>query len=93
MRRPNDGEESTERKEMNKIVEAKVQHRFRIATAEEVFGAWLNEDDVRAWMESALKTHGLAGDIRRIEIDPRPDGSFFFIVNRSLIGQCQSPDS
>lgn len=63
---------------MSKTVEARVQHRFKSATAEDVFDAWLNEDDVRAWMGAALKTHGQAGDIRRIEIDPRPGGSFFF---------------
>lgn len=63
---------------MNKTVEVKIQHRFKTATTEGVFDAWLDEDDVRAWLGSALRTHGLAGDIRRIEIDPRPGGRFFF---------------
>lgn len=63
---------------MGETVEAIVRHRFKTATAEHVFDAWLNEDDVRAWMGAALKTHGLTGDIRRIEINPRPGGSFFF---------------
>lgn len=63
---------------MGKTFDAQVRHRFKTATAEDVFDAWLNEDDVRSWMRSALNTLGLAGDIRRIEIDPRPGGRFFF---------------
>jgi uncharacterized protein YndB with AHSA1/START domain len=58
-------------------VEAKVTHSFR-ATADRVFDAWLQPDFVRVWLSSALKSHGLSGEIRRIEIDPRVGGKFVF---------------
>lgn len=63
---------------MTEFIEARVEHRFETATAEEVFDAWLDEEDVRAWMASALRSHGLAGDIQRVEIDPWVGGRFFF---------------
>ncbi|UGU32519.1 SRPBCC domain-containing protein [Mycolicibacterium smegmatis] len=63
---------------MTDIIEARVEHRFESATAEQVFDAWLDQGDVRAWMAAALRAHGLEGDIRRVEIDPRVGGRFFF---------------
>jgi len=62
---------------MNSTIEARVTHRFR-ASAEQVFDAWLDPKHVRLWLAAALKSSGLAGDIRRIEIDPRVGGKFFF---------------
>lgn len=63
---------------MSELVEAKVEYRFQHATAEEVYDAWLDEEDVRSWMREALATFGLAADIRRIEIDAREGGRYFF---------------
>jgi uncharacterized protein YndB with AHSA1/START domain len=63
---------------MKDLVTAKVTHKFENVSAEEVYDAWLNEEDVRAWSTIALKTHGLGADLRRIEIDPRVGGKFFF---------------
>ena len=62
---------------MNPKIEAKVTHRFQ-APAEQVYDAWLNPAQVRLWMAAALQSFGLAGDIRRIEIDARAGGKFFF---------------
>ena len=58
-------------------VEARVTHTFR-ASAERVFDAWLQPDFVRVWLSSALKSHGLSGEIRRVEIDARVGGKFVF---------------
>ena len=62
---------------MSSRIEARVTHRFK-ATAELVYDAWLNPDQVRAWLVDALKSLGLAGDICRVEIDARVGGRFFF---------------
>ncbi|OWK36820.1 SRPBCC family protein [Fimbriiglobus ruber] len=62
---------------MDSRVEARVSHRFK-ATAERVYDAWLAPEQVRVWMAAALKSFGLAADIRRIEIDARVGGKFFF---------------
>ncbi|MBI3837458.1 MAG: SRPBCC domain-containing protein [Planctomycetia bacterium] len=62
---------------MNARIEARVSHRFK-ASAERVYDAWLNPEKVRAWMAAALRSFGLAGDIRRIEIDARVGGKFYF---------------
>lgn len=62
---------------MSSKIEARVSHRFE-ATAERVFDAWLDTEKVRLWLAAALKSFGLAGDIRRIEIDPQVGGKFFF---------------
>ncbi|WP_159587015.1 SRPBCC family protein [Chelativorans xinjiangense] len=48
------------------------------AAPERVFDAWLDPAKVRAWMGMALTDFGLSGDVRRIEIEPRVDGSFTF---------------
>lgn len=62
---------------MNTKIEARVSHHFP-TNAERVYKAWLDPEQVRIWMVAALKTFGLAGDIRRIEIDPRVGGKFLF---------------
>jgi uncharacterized protein YndB with AHSA1/START domain len=62
---------------MKSKIEARVSHRFQ-ASAEQVYDAWLDPRHVRVWLAAALKSFGLAGDIRRIEIDPRVGGKFFF---------------
>jgi uncharacterized protein YndB with AHSA1/START domain len=62
---------------MSSKIEARVSHRFQ-AAAERVFDAWLNPEQVRAWMAAALQSLGLAGDIRRVEIDARVGGKFYF---------------
>ena len=63
---------------MSELVQAKVSHQFKSATAFDVYDAWLNEADVREWMADALSTLGLAGELKRIEIDARIGGAFFF---------------
>jgi uncharacterized protein YndB with AHSA1/START domain len=62
---------------MSSTIEARVTHRFK-AAAERVYDAWLNPDQVRAWMAATTRSLGLAGDIRRVEIDARVGGRFFF---------------
>lgn len=62
---------------MTSKIEARVTHRFK-ASAERVYDAWLNPQQVRTWLAAALQSHGLAGDIRRIEVDARVGGGFFF---------------
>jgi uncharacterized protein YndB with AHSA1/START domain len=62
---------------MESRIQARVSHRFK-ASAERVYDAWLDPAQVRSWMASALKGLGLAGDIRRVEIDARVGGKFFF---------------
>ncbi|HEV7278021.1 MAG TPA: SRPBCC domain-containing protein [Devosiaceae bacterium] len=56
-------------------VEARVTHHFR-APAERVFDAWLDPDQVRAWM--SLPNEWGSFDVRRVEIDPRVGGRFTF---------------
>jgi uncharacterized protein YndB with AHSA1/START domain len=58
-------------------VEAKVVHRLK-AAPERVYDAWLDPDKVRIWLRAALIASGLSGEIKRIEIDPRVGGKFFF---------------
>ena len=62
---------------MSKKIEAKVTHRFK-ASAERVYDAWLDPEKTRRWMKSALIELGLEGDMKRVEIDARVGGSFFF---------------
>ena len=59
------------------LATAKVTHRFS-ASPERVYDAWLDPAKLRAWMSAALKSMGLAGDVRRIEVDARVGGRFFF---------------
>jgi uncharacterized protein YndB with AHSA1/START domain len=62
---------------MSSKIEAKVSHRFK-APAERAFDAWLNPEQARVWMAAALRSFGLAGEIKRVEIDARVGGKFFF---------------
>jgi uncharacterized protein YndB with AHSA1/START domain len=62
---------------MSQTIEARATHRFHVP-AELVYDAWLDPGSARVWMAAALRTWGLAGDLRRIEIDPRVGGKFFF---------------
>lgn len=62
---------------MSSKIHAKVTHHFK-AGAEGVYDAWLDAEKVREWMGAALKGFGLAGDMRRVEIDPKVGGKFFF---------------
>jgi len=62
---------------MTPRIEARVSHRCK-ASAERVYDAWLDPEQTRAWMAASLRSFGLPGDIRRIEIDPRVGGKFFF---------------
>ena len=66
---------------MDEKIEARVSHRFK-ATAEQVYDAWLDPQQVRLWMSAALKSFGLSGDIQRIEIDARVGGAFLFSDRR-----------
>lgn len=62
---------------MADLVEARVTHRFRVAS-ERVFDAWLEPERVAVWMRSALQKLGLPGDVRRVEIAARVGGRFTF---------------
>ncbi len=62
---------------MGAKVEARVSHRFK-ASADRVYDAWLDPAQVRVWMAASLRTFGLSGEIRRVEIDPKIGGKFFF---------------
>jgi uncharacterized protein YndB with AHSA1/START domain len=59
------------------LATAKVTHRFA-ASPERVYDAWLDPAKVRAWMSAALKGWGLSGEMKRVEIDARVGGKFFF---------------
>jgi uncharacterized protein YndB with AHSA1/START domain len=65
-------------------IEANVSYRLN-STPERVYDAWLDPEQVRQWMEASLKSFGLVGDIRRIEIDPHVGGKFFFSDMRGEI--------
>jgi uncharacterized protein YndB with AHSA1/START domain len=62
---------------MSSQIEARASHHFD-AAAERVYDAWLDAEKVRVWMSTSLESWGLAGDIRRVEIDARVGGRFFF---------------
>jgi uncharacterized protein YndB with AHSA1/START domain len=59
------------------LASAKVSHRFT-ASPERVYDAWLDPSKLRAWMSAALKEMGLSGDMKRVEVDARVGGKFFF---------------
>ena len=59
------------------MASAKVSYRFT-ASPERVYDAWLDPAKLRAWMSAALKEMGLSGDMKRIEVDARVGGKFFF---------------
>ena len=58
-------------------VEARVTHRCE-SSAERIYDAWLDPAKARHWLDAALTELGLAAEIKRIEIDARVGGSFFF---------------
>jgi uncharacterized protein YndB with AHSA1/START domain len=62
---------------MSAKIEARVSHRFK-ASAEQVYDAWLDPGTVRVWMAAALKSFGLSGEIRCVEVDARVGGKFRF---------------
>lgn len=62
---------------MNSTITARVD-RHLAALPERVFDAWLSPESVRSWMAAALRSQGLSGDIRRVEIEPRVGGAFTF---------------
>ena len=62
---------------MSPKIDARVTHSYRIPP-ERVYEAWLTPSLVRQWMSAALQEMGLAGEIRRVEIDPHSGGTFFF---------------
>lgn len=53
------------------------------ASPEQVYEAWLTPESVRTWMARALRTSGLPGDMRRVEVDAVPGGSFTFSDQRA----------
>jgi uncharacterized protein YndB with AHSA1/START domain len=59
------------------LATAKVTHRFA-ASPERVYDAWLEPAKMRVWMSAALKDMGLSGEMKRVEIDARVGGKFFF---------------
>src|SRR5947207_3733168 len=67
----------------NKI-QAVVKQRFS-AAPERVYDAWLSEEMVRVWLAASLRECGLAGDLKRIEIDARLGGKFFFSDQRGEV--------
>lgn len=58
-------------------VEARVSVPLR-CPPEHLYDAWLDPKQIRQWMASSLKSIGLAGDLERIETDPRVGGKFCF---------------
>jgi uncharacterized protein YndB with AHSA1/START domain len=62
---------------MTTKVAARVMHHFD-ASAERVYDAWLEPEKIRVWMEAALIEWGVSGELRRIEVDARVGGRFFF---------------
>ncbi len=62
---------------MISTVQARVTHRFE-SSAERIYDAWLNPEKAQHWLKAASIQLGLAGEMRRVEIDARVGGSFFF---------------
>jgi uncharacterized protein YndB with AHSA1/START domain len=52
------------------------------ASPERLYDAWLNATAVRAWMAESLRGWGLPGEMKRLEIDARIGGRFFFSDQR-----------
>lgn len=68
-------------------IQVEVTHRFA-APPETVMDAWLEPNKVRAWFGAAVQRMGLAGDVARIEIDPRVGGAFLFSDMRGGVEAC-----
>ena len=62
---------------MSAKVEVRVSHRCE-SSAERIYDAWLDPEKARHWLRAASTALGLAGELRRIEIDAHVGGSFFF---------------
>lgn len=60
---------------------ARVTRRFA-APLERVFDAWLDADQLRAWM-SISERKGPQGEVLRVRIDGRVGGAFSFVVRRN----------
>ena len=71
---------------MGAKIEARVTHDFKVP-AERVYDAWLSPEHVRVWLAAALRTFGLPGDIRQVEIDARVGGKFLFTDMRGDVEQ------
>ena len=69
---------------MGNKIQAVVKQRFS-AAPERVYDAWLSEEMVRVWLAASLRECGLAGDLKRIEIDARLGGKFFFSDQRGEV--------
>ncbi|WP_459557796.1 SRPBCC family protein [Lacunimicrobium album] len=62
---------------MSHRIHAKAIHHYSVP-AVRVYDAWLDPSAVYIWMSSALKSHGLSGEMKRVEIDPVVGGKFCF---------------
>lgn len=58
-------------------IEARVNLQLH-CSPEQLYDAWLDPEQIRAWMSQSLKSFGLTGELRRIETDPRVGGKFCF---------------
>ena len=67
---------------MSDQVKAVATYEFK-ASPDVVFEAWTNPEKARVWMKAALQRMGLEGDIRSMEIDARPGGTYLFSDMRS----------
>lgn len=72
---------------MSAKIEARVRHQFT-APAGQVYNAWLNPQAARTWMSESLKSCGQTGEMRRVEIDARVGGKFFFSDLRNGTDAC-----
>jgi uncharacterized protein YndB with AHSA1/START domain len=59
------------------LATAKVTRRMS-ASPERVYDAWLEPAKLRAWMSAALRQMGQSGETKRVEVDARVGGKFFF---------------
>lgn len=59
------------------LATAKITRRMS-ASPERVYDAWLEPAKLRAWMSAALKNMGQSGETKRVEVDARVGGKFFF---------------
>ena len=68
---------------MSDTVEAVVTHELKGATAAQVFDAWTQEEQLRAWGndEELLRSSGSDGVVE-VQVDARPGGRFRFSDRR-----------
>ncbi|MEW4451569.1 SRPBCC domain-containing protein [Bremerella sp. JC817] len=66
---------------MREKIEARTSYTFPVA-AEKVYDAWLEPASIRVWLSHSLKSHGLMGEIVRVDVDPKVGGQFFFSDRR-----------